>query len=897
MMQLNATGVRAACAAVIVVAAAELVALALPGEAIARSNIRAAFFVVYPSAVGSRLDNLPSITGHCGQCHYRFTGGGTRNPYGIAVGNLLPSYPNSDAGRQAVILALDGLDSDSDGYITNAEVTDLVSYGNTPTFPGLTSSNVSLITNVDPADVLPYLTPVTSVDTTPPSVTVISPNGGQTHNAETTQLVQWAATDASGIASVDIYLSDDGGATFRAMLMAEPNDGEQALFIPNYPGIETRIMVSALDNAGNRGFDMSDGDFTIVATPPGLVPTTLRDVELAGSQPLDARMFGDSDAECASCHGNYDTNVEPWFNWRGGMMANAMRDPLFTACLAIAEQDAPSVGDLCLRCHTPAGWLSGRSFDTGGGMITAHDRQSVQCNFCHRMVDPDYKPGVSPPEDEGILAALHDIPHAAANGEYVADPAQSRRGPYSDAIAQHPVTASPFHRSADLCGTCHDVSNPVYVKGTNDGEYVPSGFDARHPDLMITNMFPIERTYSEWKRSEYASTGVYAPQFAGNKPDGIVSTCQDCHMRDVAGAGANVEGTPIRQDLPLHDQMGGNHFIPDVLPSFFPSEVDVAQLQAAKQRAIDMLRKAATMTLEAAMVGANPTLRVTIMNETAHKLPSGYPEGRRIWLNVRAYDAGNNLVYESGAYDPSTAVLTHDGDLKCYEIKPGISSRLGQIVVKPAGPSFHFAVNDTIFYDNRIPPRGFTNAAFAEIQSPPVAYAYEDASYSDQTEYTLPAEAVFMRATLYYQSTTKEYVEFLRDENVTNSAGDDLYAAWVAQGKAAPVAMVTDTIRIVPTGVGPSPLRYALHAAYPNPFNPMTRIDFELAARGRVWINVYDAGGRLVRSLVDETKSAGRHTAFWDGANNAGARVASGVYFFKMKSGTFEQVRKVVLLR
>jgi hypothetical protein len=207
-------------------------------------------------------------------------------------------------------------------------------------------------------------------------------------------------------------------------------------------------------------------------------------------------------------------------------------------------------------------------------------------------------------------------------------------------------------------------------------------------------------------------------------------------------------------------------------------------------------------------------------------------------------------------------------------------------------------VNDTIFFDNRIPPRGFTNAAFTSIQSPPVAYAYEDESYSDRTEYTLPPEAVFIQATLYYQSTTKEYVEFLRNENVTNSAGDDLYDAWVAQGKAAPVAMVTDTIRIVPTGVEPSPsLRYALHAAYPNPFNPVTRIDFELAARGRIWINVYDASGRLVRALVDETRSAGRHTTFWDGANNAGTRVATGVYFFKMKSGTFEQVRKVVLLR
>ncbi len=878
--------------------AIHLIVYIIPGETFGRQNIRDAFFVVYPGAVGSRLDNLPSITGHCGICHYRFTGGSTRNPFGVAVGNALPSYPNTDAGRQAAISSLDGLDAEADLFTTNVEVTDLVTYGNTPTFPGLLASNVSQISNVDPADVLPYLTPVITVDTTPPSVSVLSPNGGESYNAESTQLVTWTATDASGIARIDIFLSEDGGSTYRAMLIGEPDDGEQNLFIPNYPGIASRIMVAALDSSGNYGFDTSDGDFTIIATLPGLVPTTLRDVELAGSQPHDARIFGDADAECAGCHGNYDSSVEPWYNWRGGMMAQAMRDPLYLACLAVAEQDAPSVGDLCLRCHTPAGWLSGHSFDTGGGMVTAHDRQSVQCNFCHRMVDPDYKAGTSPPEDEAILDSLKAIPLTSGDGEYVADPAQSRRGPFSDAVAQHPVTYSPFHKSAAFCGTCHDVSNPVFVKGLADGDYVPTAFDTRHPDGDLRNMFPIERTYSEWSQSTFASIGVYAPQFAGNKADGIVSTCQDCHMRDVSGAGANVEGTPVRPDLPLHDQMGGNHFIPDVLYDFFPSEVDTFQLRDAKQRAIDMLQKAATMALATGLSGSNPTVTVTITNESAHKLPSGYPEGRRIWLNVQAYNESDVLVYESGAYEPSTGDLTHDADLKIYQIKPGISTSLSSAIGYPAGVSFHFVVNDTIYSDNRIPPRGFTNAAFTAIQSPPVAYSYADGSHSDSTVYTLPESAVFIRATLYYQSTSKEYVEFLRDENETNSAGDDLYAAWVAQGRAAPIVMVTDTIRIVPTGVEPAPqFAYALHAAYPNPFNPVTRLDYELAARSRVWINVYDVSGRLVRTLVDETKSAGKHTAFWDGANEAGSRVASGVYFLKMKSGTFQQVRKVVLLR
>ena len=79
--------------------------------------------------------------------------------------------------------------------------------------------------------------------------------------------------------------------------------------------------------------------------------------------------------------------------------------------------------------------------------------------------------------------------------------------------------------------------------------YAPNAFDEEHPDMDLRNMFPIERTYSEWTQSEYAATGVYAPQFAGNKPTVSSPTCQDCHMRDVLGKGANVNGVNDRSDL------------------------------------------------------------------------------------------------------------------------------------------------------------------------------------------------------------------------------------------------------------------------------------------------------------------------------------------------------------
>ncbi|MBI4168507.1 MAG: hypothetical protein HY510_01065 [Acidobacteria bacterium] len=102
-----------------------------------------------------------------------------------------------------------------------------------------------------------------------------------------------------------------------------------------------------------------------------VIPTFM---EQPGTQPVQANL--ESPDKCDNCHGAYDRSVEPAFNSRGSMMANATRDPIFWAALAVAEQDfvanttawsnlmpgttpeTGGAGDLCLRCHTPDGWLA-----------------------------------------------------------------------------------------------------------------------------------------------------------------------------------------------------------------------------------------------------------------------------------------------------------------------------------------------------------------------------------------------------------------------------------------------------------------------------------------------------------------------------------------------------------
>jgi PKD repeat protein len=243
---------------------------------------------------------------------------------------------------------------------------------------------------------------------------------------------------------------------------------------------------------------------------------------------------------------------------------------------------------------------------------------------------------------------------------------------------------------------------------------------------------------------------------------------------------------------------GGNTFTPTIIDQVFPGEANPAALQAGIQRATDMLSKAATLELNVAPNGTGYSATVRVINETGHKLPSGYPEGRRIWINLQVYDDTGALIKESGAYDVNTGLLSHDDEIKVYEIKPGLSSDLAAALQLPAGPSFHFVLNNTIYSDNRIPPRGFTNANFEMIQSPPVGYSYDDGQNWDETNYSIPAAAARVVATLYYQTLSKEYVEFLRDENSTNDWGNILYTLWSANGKSAPVAMKTTTYDIVP---------------------------------------------------------------------------------------------------
>ena len=661
-------------------------------------------------------------------------------------------------------------------------------------------------------------------------------------------------------------------------------------------------------------------------------------LELPGTQPgvdasqqfnIDTTIAPADGCVSAGCH-SATLATSPGQSWSGSMMANAGRDPVFWAQLDLAEADEATVTDgrldgfrdLCLRCHAPKGWLEGRSHDPAAGpgvppdpeflrgmRLEQDDLRGVQCENCHRMVDPSFDVAMASvdPVDRlmldggtgtgGLLAPNNPapgIPQSFGAGMYVMDRKDVRRGPYDTnqigyhapgwefintvaewlgMLPEHPVRQSDFHRESDLCGTCHDVSNPAWASefGGTLG-----------PDTAIAQQhFPIERTYSEWKHSAFPAKGE-----SGN--------CQSCHMSGPLNghvAGPASENAAIESpgadlhlnDIHTHDFTGGNvvmpliinemiqqvftsgtgagngvptgtyptaactadpnprdcfleHYYISVIRELYPdgafakpgadptpSGYSVSAQTDAASRARATLSRAADLSKDAS--STSNSLAVRVWNKTGHKLPTGYPEGRRMWLEVEfedisatdgvattqawsgeysdAADDSGYLFYDTDLNGSLTASVTNDrvaytdgtgtGAVPVIGGSPITAGRRTQVwearshydagnPTDPAdGTEFHFALNNERLMDNRIPPEGWVTASYAADHADQVTVpAYQSGSqpqmvYTDAcgeptcnydvVPYPRPATSDSAVVTLRFQSLSREYIKALQADS------------------------------------------------------------------------------------------------------------------------------------
>jgi hypothetical protein len=619
--------------------------------------------------------------------------------------------------------------------------------------------------------------------------------------------------------------------------------------------------------------------FLAANTAPFFAVST--DVQFPGTQPLQAYLLGGL-PNCDGCHGYYDPNVEPVENWMGSMMSHAGRDPVFWAAMGVAEGDFPGAGDFCIRCHSPRGWHEGRALPSDGSSLnTTTDQNGVECGICHNMVNPNTQ------EHAGIQSApylAHDggTPPTGYNGSgmMVLAGNATRYGPYANTTAGHSFVQSLFHRSSALCGTCHDVSNPVVgdlAPGNGAQTPLAAGQYSGIPGTPVTTKaaflnFPfqygiVERTFSEHMASAFPTTPVssYASlpadlkrgalkrantqaQLAGqggNYEDGTTRffTCQTCHMEPVIGEGTAFGISPIRNDLPLHDLTGGNTWAPDAI-RWLDGQNRLAlgggitpNQSAAMDRGI--LRARGNLKRAAALDIAPNSVRIT--NLTGHKLISGYPEGRRMWLHTVWKNESGTVLREDGSFGSFTTTVNGtnytvssitDPNARIYQAKMGMTQdwalQLLGLGVSPVLPlsfdrvtgaptltliqlasaapgtvheTFHFVLNNKLIADNRIPPYGFDyNEAQTRNALPVPASQFGNPGangtyqHFDDVPLTPPNGATRAEVELMYQTASWEYIQFLRLANPGTNAflqmrGIDLFDAWRNTGQSAPERM------------------------------------------------------------------------------------------------------------
>lgn len=371
---------------------------------------------------------------------------------------------------------------------------------------------------------------------------------------------------------------------------------------------------------------------------------------------------------------------------------------------------------------------------------------------------------------------------------------------------EHPTFKGDFIRTSEFCGSCHDLSVPVLNHG-----------------------MPEQRTYTEWKYSSYGTYGT---------PD-TQKRCQDCHMptmkheyADNAPISLNPDPVisgffPYGKDrnpnggTSFHKFGGANRDLPDMMTLLYP-EVDLEVIGAptlkdtrifpgmmsdrssmwerAKRNTDVMTNGAVT----AEIVGiSEPTpgnyqVQVKVTNNAGHRIPSGYPDGRRLWVSLKVA-SGSTTVYESGHYDNATATLYNDSSktdfaralgssisqannaVMVYERKTGTTNGDGTYSMSVS------LLNEAILFDNRIPPSGYGKDDYFAAGTKFITYTgsenqaipaddynrypnnqnFDLITYSFSADPGLPLEA---RAEVYWQTHSREFMEFLKSNDTSTLA-------------------------------------------------------------------------------------------------------------------------------
>ena len=381
---------------------------------------------------------------------------------------------------------------------------------------------------------------------------------------------------------------------------------------------------------------------------------------------------------CKDCHQkHYD-------QWSGSMHAYASEDPVFVAMNKRGQRETNNeLGDFCIKCHAPMavnlGVATGTNFDPAA--LTPATK-GITCYFCHNVES------VADDHNNGLVVAMDQTMRGGAK-----NPTESpaHYGTYDEAMASKT-------NNSTMCGSCHDVVTPADVH--------------------------LERTFAEWK------TTVFAIQ---DPASFLPVTCSTCHMTPTDGVIASGDGLDVKKrDGGFH-----NHTMAaiDVALTPFP-RMDEQKMEIEKilkpSLGIIGLRPPGSVVGPGGIClepigGGQIRVRVDSLS-VGHHFPSGAAQDRRVWLEVTAYDASNNVLFQRGVVpDGMDPEAVGDSSLDCTN--PMTCASFYDKTTKQDGTQAHF------FWD------------VANVQSnlirPPVTRDPNSMQYDHASNVVYPVPAVY----------------------------------------------------------------------------------------------------------------------------------------------------------
>jgi hypothetical protein len=607
------------------------------------------------------------------------------------------------------------------------------------------------------------------------------------------------------------------------------------------------------------------------------------------SLPTENSILFSGSGNCADCHtGNGDVlsvdgvDISPPTYWRSTMMANSSKDPLWRAAVSAEVLEFPALQDtietLCTKCHAPMGYTQAL-YDGHNSYSIAELREDplandgVSCTVCHQ-INP-----------------INFGRQSSYSGNYIITDDSLVYGPYQypdtffmQQFIGYTPTYEPRSMTADLCATCHTLFTPTLDEQGN-----------------IVGDFPEQTPYIEWKNSIYPTQQI---------------NCQSCHspkiFEPVDIATIPESDTTHRTPFWKESFVGGNTFILKMLrdyPDTLQVTAETAHFDTTLSFAVNNLKNLSlNLYLDAVLENDSLTVSVKIQNITGHKLPTGIPL-RRMWIHLKAEDSDHNKVFESGNWDSDGKLPGMDLP---YEQHHNIINREDEVQIYEAVPvdlngivTYTFLKAADFIKDNRIPPIGFITTHTSYDTTAIIGNALNDPDFNranghegsgtDITRYRIPViglSAVNITAEVCYQSLKPEAAEHLSE---LNSLDINRFNWMYAAADKNPVIMKSQELNFIITGNEREQItgtEFKLEQNYPNPFNPTTKIRFSIPRHSNSSLIIYDVLGREIEVLLNRELNAGDYEVEFDGS-----QLTSGIYFYKLTSGSFTRIRKMILIK